>query len=136
MDILITSLGPAFAAGLAIQQLLEIADRFFDQILKIVDPTGALAVLDKRFVLNILSFVVALILTIGAGLRVLNPLGVQTGGLGGDLADVLVTSLIISAGTESFNSIVKFLGYVKEDRKVMATTKKVQAEQQSIEIAG
>jgi hypothetical protein len=135
MDKLIESLGPAFATGLAIQQLLEIADRFWDQILKIIDPTGALAVLDKRFVLNILSFLVALILTIFAGLRVLMPLGIDAGGAG-DLADVFVTTLIISAGTESFNSIVKFLGYVKEDRKITATVKKERAEERGLEVAG
>ena len=133
MDLLIQSLGPAFAAGLAIQQLLELADRFWDQILKIIDPTGTLAVLDKRFVLNILSFLVALILTIFAGLRVLTPLGIDASGAG-DLADVFVTTLIISAGTESFNSIVKFLGYVKEDRKVTATVKKERAEERGIEV--
>ncbi len=119
MDILITSLGPAFAAGLAIQQLIEIADRFIEQVLKFVGPSLGIDI-DKKLVLGLISFVAALFLTVGAGLRVLQPLGVQQG----DIADVLVTALIISAGTESFNSIIKFLGYVKEDRKVTAAEKK------------
>lgn len=119
MDMLITSLGPAFAAGLAIQQLIEITDRFIEQVLKFAGPSLGIDI-DKKLVLGLISFVAALFLTVGAGLRVLQPLGVQQG----DIADVLVTALIISAGTESFNSIIKFLGYVKEDRKVTAAEKK------------
>ena len=119
MDNLLFSFGPAFAAGLAIQQLLELADRFIDQFLKIVGKPMGIE-LDKKLILGAISLFMGLIITIGAGLRVLAPLGVE----GGDFADVIVTSLIVSAGTESFNSILKFLGYVKEDRKVTAAVKK------------
>ena len=122
MDNLITSFGPAFAAGLAIQQLLELADRFIDQFLKIVGtPLGV--EIDKKLILGSISLFMGLIITIGVGaeLRVLKSLGVVEGG---DFADVIVTALIISAGTEGFNSILKFLGYVKEDRKVNNRCKK------------
>jgi hypothetical protein len=34
--------------------------------------------------------------------------------------DVFVTALILSAGTEGFNSIMKFLGYAKEGKKAEA----------------
>lgn len=36
------------------------------------------------------------------------------------MADVIVTALVLSAGTEGFNSILKFLGYSKEDKKAQA----------------
>lgn len=112
MDNLIFSLAPAFAAGLAIQQLLEIADRFIEQVLKIVGPSISIGI-DKKLILGLISLFMGLIITIGTGLRVLQPLGIEQG----DFFDVIVTSLIISAGTEGLNSIVKFLGYAKEGRK-------------------
>ena len=127
MDNLVFSLGPAFAAGLAVQQLLELADRFIEQFLKIAGaPLGIN--LDKKLILGLISLLMGLIITIGAGLRVLAPLGVK----GGDFADVIVTAFIISAGTESFNSILKLLGYVKEDRKITAAVKKQNAPEEAI----
>lgn len=114
MDNLIFSLAPAFAAGLAIQQLLELADRFFEQVLKILGPSLSVGI-DKKLILGFVSLFVALIITLGGGLRVLQPLGIEA-----RFVDVIVTSLIISAGTESVNSIVKFLGYTKESRKTLA----------------
>ena len=108
MDTLITALGPAFAAGFALQQLLEIVDPVLKRIL------GEEA--DKKLVLGLISFAVGLALAFGAGLRVLQPLGVA----GADFVDAFVTALIVSAGTEGFNSILKFLGYTKEKRKAEA----------------
>ena len=123
MENLILSLGPAFAAGLAVQQFLELTDRFIEQFLKLIGAPLGLEI-DKQMVLGLISLLLGLIITIGAGLRVLAPLGVQ----GGDFADVIVTALIVSAGTEGFNSILKFLGYVKEDRKT-----KVKVETQALQ---
>jgi len=40
-----------------------------------------------------------------------------------DFIDGVVTGLIISAGTEGFNSIMKFLGYAKEEKKGDAAVK-------------
>ena len=112
MENLILSLGPAFAAGLAVQQFLELTDRFIDQFLKLIgEPLGTK--IDKKLVMGLISLFLGLLITIGAGLRVLAPLGIQ----GGDITDVFVTSLVVSSGTESFNSILKFLGYAKEGRK-------------------
>lgn len=101
MDKLVTALGPAFAAGFAVQQLLEILDPFLDKFKK-----------HKKPILGILSLTVGLVLAYGAGLRVLQPLGITNPGF----CDVIVTGLIVSAGTEGFNSIMKFMGYSK-DRK-------------------
>lgn len=129
MDNLISSFGPAFAAGLAIQQLLELADRFIDQFLKIVgSPLGI--EIDKKLILGLISLIMGYIITVGAELRVLQSLGVVIEG--GDFADVIVTALIISAGTESFNSILKFLGYVKEDKKVSTVKNKQDVSEEAI----
>jgi hypothetical protein len=102
MDKLVIALGPAFAAGLAVQRLLEI-----------LDPLAEKIKVNKKLLLGLVSLVIGLALAFGAGLRVLQPLGVTHA----DFLDAVVTGLIISAGTEGFNSIIKFLGYTKELRK-------------------
>jgi hypothetical protein len=108
MDKLVMALGPAFAAGFALQRLLEILDPLLEKI--------SLVKANKKIVLGLVSLVIGLILATGAGLRVLQPLGVS----GADLPDIIITALIVSAGTEGFNSILKFLGYTKENTKTIA----------------
>jgi hypothetical protein len=108
MDKLVTALGPAFAAGFAVQQLLEILDPLLDKITK-----------DKKLLLGIVSLIVGLVLSFGAGLRVLEPLGSTAS----TFWDAIVTGLVVSAGTEGFNSIMKFLGYTKEKQKADAAEK-------------
>ncbi len=104
-DKLVLALGPAFAAGFAVQQLLEILDPLVDKIK-----------LDRKLVLGILSLLVGLALAFGAGLRVLQPLGIANAGIW----DGVVTGLIVSARTEGLNPIMRFLGYTKERRKAEA----------------
>lgn len=103
MDQLITAFAPAFAAALGLQQLLEIMDPLFSWLKE-----------RKGLVLKPLSLVVGLILSNYAGLRVLTHLSYT----GAEFWDIMVTGLIISGGTEGFNSIIKFLGYTKEKRSV------------------
>jgi hypothetical protein len=114
MDTLVAALGPVFAAGFAVQRLLEILDPLLDKIKLIKD--------NKKIILGLVSLVIGFILAFGIGLRVLQPLGVS----GADLLDVFVTALIVSAGTEGFNSILKFLGYTKEDKKADAAQSRSQ----------
>jgi len=106
MDNLVIAFGPAFAAGLAVQQLLEILDPLAEKIAEKIK-------VNKKLLLGLVSLIIGLALAFGAGLRVLQPLGVTHA----DFLDAVVTGLIISAGTEGFNSIIKFLGYTKELRK-------------------
>ncbi|MFQ5796875.1 MAG: hypothetical protein ACE5JP_17780 [Candidatus Bipolaricaulia bacterium] len=104
MEKLVLALGPIFAAGFAVQQFLEILDPV---VIKTIGKA------DKRLVLGILSLTLGLALAFGGGLRVLESLDVATTGF----LDAIVTALIISAGTEGFNSIMKFLGHAKESNK-------------------
>ena len=121
MDNLVAALGPAFAAGLALQRLMEILDPLLDKIKLFKD--------NKKVVLGLVSLAVGLFLAIGLGLRVLRPLGV----VGADLADIAVTALIVSAGTEGFNSILKFLGYAKENKKTIAARGRFQNQSDAID---
>src|SRR2546427_4874712 len=110
METLVTALGPVFAAGLAIQQLLELLDSI---LLKRLIPEY------KKAILGALSLVAGLALAFGAGLRVLELLGVSSPWYW----DELTTGLIISGGTQGINSILKFLGYAKEGKKADAAAK-------------
>jgi hypothetical protein len=112
MDQLVVALGPAFAAGFAIQRLLEILDPILDRVKLIREY--------KKIALAIVSLIVGAILALGVGLRVLLPLGIADA----YSLDIFVTALIISAGSEGFNSIMKFLGYAKEGKKADAAEKK------------
>ena len=114
MDKMILALAPAFAAGFAIQQLLEILDHLIEKIIGSAD---------KKLVLGIVSLIVGIALAWGGGLKVLQPLGVMNA----DLIDLFVTGLIISGGTQGINAIIKFLGYAKEDKKAEAASKKADA---------
>lgn len=101
----ITALLPAFAAGFAVQRLLEI-----------IDPALEAWVKERKgYYLGLVSLAVGFGLATLADLRVLIHLGADTRGLA--YLDFFVTGLIISAGTEGFNSILKFLSYKKEEQK-------------------
>lgn len=122
METLIKALGPAFAAGFAVQRLLEIADPILAG--RITDQNT------KKKWLGSVALVFGFALAYAAQLRVLAPLGADLGRLGENMAyfvDYLVTAFIVSAGTEGFNSIMKFLSYKKEEKKAEAVQEKTTA---------
>lgn len=103
MDALVLALGPAFAAGFAVQQLLELLAPIADLIPKKW----------KKIVLGLVSLGAGILLAYNTNIRVLEPLGVTDG----NGIDRFVTALVVSAGTQGVNSIMKFLGYAKEAKK-------------------
>ncbi len=115
MDKLVLALAPAFTAGFALQQLLEVLDPI---MVKLISSPK-----QKKLVLGLISLIVGLVLALGGGLRVLQPLGFA----GSEAYDVLVTGLVISAGTEGVNSILKFLGYAKDNQKAQSARQAAQA---------
>jgi len=121
MDKVVIALGPAFAAGFAIQRLLEILDPLLEKSQFFKD--------NKKVILGIVSLIVGLVLAFGAGLTILKPLGVANPP---PLLDEFTTGLVVSAGTEGFNSIMKFLGYAKEDKKADAAPKMNKAGDQAL----
>ena len=116
MSQLVIALAPAFAAGFALQRLLEILDPIFDKIKK-----GEY----KKIVLGLVSFAAGLALAKWPKVRVLTPLVAPDSAPA--MLDYLVTALIVSGGTEGFNSILKFLNYKKEETKQMASAKAITA---------
>ena len=103
METLVLALGPAFACGFALQQLLEILNPIIEKTAKD----------NKKLFMGLISLAFGLILSFGAGLRVLAVFGY----VGADFWDAIVTALIVSAGTEGINTIMKYLGYSKEKKK-------------------
>lgn len=110
MEKLAMALGPAFAAGFAVQKLLEILD-------PILAPIVGDA--EKKQVLGLVSLGWGLLMALVKDLRVLAAFGVTCP----QVFDIAVTGLIISGGTEGFNSIMKFLSYAKEDKKACVLAK-------------
>ncbi|MGE5550350.1 MAG: hypothetical protein ACM3ZC_07445 [Bacteroidota bacterium] len=107
MDKLIMALGPAFVGGFAVQRFLEVIDPLL---------TKLCGNENKKIILGLASLLVGFILVYGAKLSVLRPLGILDAGI----FDCIITGFVISVGSEGLNSILKFLGYAKEERKVAA----------------
>jgi hypothetical protein len=129
MDKLTTALAPVFAAGFAVQQLLEIVTSFFD-----LDEREGFQKF-KKAILGLIALVIGITIALTVNdLHVLKTLLTQTttdaSGKAVTLVpdinrylDAFVTGLIISAGTEGVNSILKFLKYSKEEKKTDAAAK-------------
>jgi uncharacterized protein YacL len=120
MNTLATALGPVFATGFAVQQLLEL----LDPVLSAIANTPV----NKKIVMGIISLILGLLLAKFGQFHVLADLSTASGGQWHHPAlDFFVTGLILSAGTEGFNSIMKFIGYAKENKKAEAATEKSSA---------
>jgi hypothetical protein len=106
-----------FAAGFAVQQLLELMTAILD-----LDSNPTFEKY-KKAILGLLSLTAGLLLAgFVSDLRVLSALGVTASGLPFTATDVCVTGLVLSAGTEGINSILKFAKYSKEDKKTTAAS--------------
>jgi hypothetical protein len=115
MDQLVVTLGPVFVAGFAVQQVLELLTGWFS-----LDSDNRFEKY-KKVILGIVSLTLGLFL---AGcvreFRVLHALKIDTVGTG---LDVFISALVLSAGTEGVNSVLKFFKYSKEDKKATAASK-------------
>lgn len=113
----IWALAPAFAIGVGVQRLVEILDSWLS-----LDTTVGKE--RKTAILAFASFAVGLAIAFGMKLKVIAALG------GPDMPylDYIISGLIISAGTEGFNSIIKWLLYSKEGKKAEAATERAQSE--------
>jgi hypothetical protein len=110
------ALAAPFIAGFAVQQGVEL----ISSVLALIKSWDA-SVKIKKATLSIISIVISWIIVANAGLDVLQPF-VQ-----GDAASFthrLTTIIFVSAGTEGFNSLLKWLSYKKEDAKASAAANK------------
>jgi len=112
------ALAPAFATGFAVQQALQIID-------PLISKDGAA----KQAITGMISLTLGLLIAGFGDVLVIGPL-VKAAGSSITVKswiDMPVSALIISAGTEGFNSIMKFLSYQKEAAKSDAALKKADA---------
>ena len=107
---------PSFAAGFANQRLMEILAPALESL------AGKKR---KRISIGLFSVIVGVLFALGGRLRTLEYLRAGYTGNWFTALDVFVTALIISAGTEGFNSILKFLSYKKEETKTSAVASKI-----------
>jgi hypothetical protein len=113
---LTSALGPAFAAGFAIQRLLDLLEPALSWPFPPKDNNGepTRAGQMKKLVLSVVSLVLGIAIASACGLHVIQSLE----GLDTPVRwDTFLTGLIISAGTEGVNSIVKFAGYAKDAKR-------------------
>jgi hypothetical protein len=128
MQNIIMALAPVFAAGFAIQQLLEVPGTLIEL------SGGEKSQKYKKIILGVLGAIIGCSLAAWVDdLAVLRVLLTHTvtdaAGKSTTVVPVIsryvevpVTGLILSAGTEGVNSILKFMKYAKEDKKNEAST--------------
>lgn len=140
MDDAIIALTPALAAGFAIQQFNELVGWLLDKF-AIKPTTKASDTKEQREKkaeqrkpkksgwLHAISLVLGLSIAAFGGIRVLEHLDVNTS----EAADIIVTGLIISAGTGGINAILKQLGYTKDKKQQQAAEATSQADKTKAE---
>lgn len=107
MDLL-SPLAPIFAASVAVQQTLEVISVLVE---KWVGEQR------KKAVLGGVGFLLGILVSRAFDLDLMAYFQLNSGIWG---FDTVVTAMVLSAGTEGTNSIVKFLKYLKEDKKATA----------------
>ena len=129
----VTQLGPAFAAGFAVQQIVEVIDSIIVWSGK-WKPSNDVTIPQKKAVLSLFSLGLATLLVLldsNHYLDILQAIGASNAkaqSLGTQAVGVLISIAFISAGTEGFNSLLKWLTYKKEDAKATAAQNKSTAQ--------
>jgi hypothetical protein len=110
----VNALAPAFAIGFAVQRFIEILDSWFDLDKKLSAEW-------KNAIMSTTALIVGISLASLLKIKVLETLGIE---ISQNLfwIEWLVSGLIISAGTDGLNSILKFLSYSKEVKKAEVET--------------
>lgn len=108
-----TALAPAFAVGFAIQHLNELLDS--------VLSFWTMNTNQKKTVMGLLSLAAGAVASHYLQIQVIKSITDPKNYSEAMMhIDIAVTALIISTGTEGINSIVKFLGYSKDQKKAEA----------------
>jgi hypothetical protein len=110
VDEMIKNLAPLFVAGLAVQQLVELPDSLLS--------LSARYQKHKKAITKIVALGFGLFLAHSGQFHVLSIFNSKID----PTLDMIVAGFIVSGGTESINSVIKFLGYAKENKKAVAAT--------------
>lgn len=115
----INALAPAFVAGFAVQQGVEVVSSLCAQAVKDWDKN----ISKKKAILTLVSLSISAWIVTFANLDVLQVF-VASKNCEAPFTHGLVTVIFISAGTEGFNSLLKWISYKKEDAKASAADTK------------
>jgi hypothetical protein len=117
----VSALAPAFAAGFAVQQTIELVDTLFS-VISTTWRNMADAPALKKLVASGIGLLLSMILVTAGKLDIIAPLLAQGAEVPGFIRD-LISVLFISAGTEGFNSLLKWVSWKKEESKAKAAGK-------------
>lgn len=115
------ALAPAFTAGFAVQQTIELVDT----VLSVKSDKWAGLVSDptkKKLITSLIGLLLAILLVIEGKFDVIGPLLPVSTQLSPFISG-LITVIFISGGTEGFNSLLKFITWKKEEAKANAANK-------------
>jgi len=110
-------------AGFAIQQVLELLNPLVAVGSKLAhekwvkDPPVITEEKLKKWIMAMLAFFLGMAVV---GITGISLMGYVNAGWENTLGDFLVSALVLGAGTEGMNTLTKYFGYVKEDRKQKA----------------
>jgi hypothetical protein len=115
------ALAPAFTAGFAVQQTIELVDTLLSfNSEKWAGLVGNPA--KKKLITSVIGLLLAIFLVIAGKFNVISPLLPADVHLPTFLPG-LITVIFISGGTEGFNSLLKFISWKKEEAKAKAADK-------------
>jgi hypothetical protein len=112
-------------AGFAIQQALQVLDYPISALIgryrrKHRLPTGMTDPDFKKIVMTVIAFVFAALVVWKWGIRTLIYVDKERFSQQ-PFADGSLTALVLSAGTEGVNTLIKYFGYIKEARGAVAS---------------
>ena len=113
-----SALAPAFAAGFAVQQAIEVVDTVlavFSEWWRGLAGNTAL----KKLIAMLIGLLLAIVLVLGGNFDVIKPLLTAGNSVPGFVSR-LITVIFISGGTEGFNSLIKWITWKKEEAKSQA----------------
>lgn len=115
------ALAPAFTAGFAVQQAIELVDT----VLSAGKNWWSALVNNppmKKLITSAIGLLLATVLVAGGKFNVIDPL-LPAGDQFPPFISGLITVIFISGGTEGFNSLLKFMTWKKEEAKANAAGK-------------
>ena len=112
----VQALAAPFIAGFAVQQGVEVLSSLVGLIAKIDSQVKW-----KKAIFSVCAVILSIIIVCGAKLDVLAPF---VKGSTSNSIHLFTTVIFVSAGTEGFNSLLKWLGYKKETAKATAAKEK------------
>lgn len=107
----------AFIGGFAIQQFLQILDSFITLVaLRLEKVISGISATDlKKSLMHLIAFLCGCL--IAGALQETRLLHLVIPGLDKHWLDILISGFVLGSGTEAVNTLLKYLGYVKDAQK-------------------